>query len=414
MTVDRVGRVALLAITPAHGRGRRRHLRRHRGPHQLPAVGARTCRPWRSSRRRRARRLAREPALQGRRRRRRDRQGQSAAAAIATPPAARPRARSKRCGARPLRARGRCGHGAGAGGRHLATASWSSTSPADPLPTTWCRWPGATFGARVGHTGTLDPMATGVLPLVVGRATRLAQFMTGVDKVYEATIAFGRETDTYDAAGQTTRETGQAPATPRRSRRRWRACQAAGSRRRRSTRPRRSAAKRAHRLARAEHARRAGAGGGGGARGGAGRHRRRFTARVRLRVSAGFYVRSLAHDLGTDLGVGAAPRRPASHSAAGRSGSTRRRRGRPSSPAEPPCARRSCRRSACSSTCRWHAVRQRRRPGAPGPAGDGAGRCRRSRQDRSVSSMRRDTWWASAPRRPAPAERPRRPFCSRS
>ena len=56
--------------------------------------------------------------------------------------------------------------------------------------------------SRIGHTGTLDPMATGVLPLVIGRATRLAQFLTASDKTYEATIAFGRTTDTYDATGR--------------------------------------------------------------------------------------------------------------------------------------------------------------------------------------------------------------------
>ena len=55
--------------------------------------------------------------------------------------------------------------------------------------------------SRIGHTGTLDPMATGVLPLVVGRATRLAQFLTASDKTYEATLAFGRTTNTYDALG---------------------------------------------------------------------------------------------------------------------------------------------------------------------------------------------------------------------
>jgi tRNA pseudouridine55 synthase len=56
--------------------------------------------------------------------------------------------------------------------------------------------------SRIGHTGTLDPMATGVLPLVIGRATRLAQFLTASDKTYDATIAFGRTTDTYDARGR--------------------------------------------------------------------------------------------------------------------------------------------------------------------------------------------------------------------
>ena len=52
---------------------------------------------------------------------------------------------------------------------------------------------------RVGHTGTLDPLATGVLPLVVGQATRLAAFMSGADKEYEARIRFGATSATYDA-----------------------------------------------------------------------------------------------------------------------------------------------------------------------------------------------------------------------
>jgi len=59
----------------------------------------------------------------------------------------------------------------------------------------------ATGWAKVGHTGTLDPMATGVLPLVVGRATRLAQFLSATDKVYEAEVRLGWATDTYDAEG---------------------------------------------------------------------------------------------------------------------------------------------------------------------------------------------------------------------
>ena len=56
----------------------------------------------------------------------------------------------------------------------------------------------------VGHLGTLDPMATGVLPLVLGRFTRLAQFYNEADKRYEGTIRFGWATDTYDAEGQPT------------------------------------------------------------------------------------------------------------------------------------------------------------------------------------------------------------------
>jgi tRNA pseudouridine55 synthase len=59
---------------------------------------------------------------------------------------------------------------------------------------------------RIGHLGTLDPIATGVLPLVVGRATRLAQFYTRKDKIYEALIRFGFATDTYDRSG--------SPASP--------------------------------------------------------------------------------------------------------------------------------------------------------------------------------------------------------
>jgi len=56
----------------------------------------------------------------------------------------------------------------------------------------------------VGHLGTLDPMATGVLPLVTGSLTRLAQFYTSAQKTYEGTIRFGFATDTYDAEGEAT------------------------------------------------------------------------------------------------------------------------------------------------------------------------------------------------------------------
>jgi tRNA pseudouridine55 synthase len=55
---------------------------------------------------------------------------------------------------------------------------------------------------RIGHLGTLDPFATGVLPLVVGRATRLARFYTRSDKIYEGTIRFGWATNTYDRTGE--------------------------------------------------------------------------------------------------------------------------------------------------------------------------------------------------------------------
>jgi len=56
----------------------------------------------------------------------------------------------------------------------------------------------------VGHLGTLDPMATGVLPMVVGCFTRLAQFYLDSEKMYEGTIRFGFATDTYDAEGEAT------------------------------------------------------------------------------------------------------------------------------------------------------------------------------------------------------------------
>lgn len=54
----------------------------------------------------------------------------------------------------------------------------------------------------IGHLGTLDPMATGVLPLVLGKFTRLAQFFSSAEKTYTGTIRFGFATDTYDAEGE--------------------------------------------------------------------------------------------------------------------------------------------------------------------------------------------------------------------
>jgi len=56
----------------------------------------------------------------------------------------------------------------------------------------------------IGHLGTLDPMATGVLPLVIGKMTRLCQFYEHSQKSYEGTIRFGFATDTYDAEGDPT------------------------------------------------------------------------------------------------------------------------------------------------------------------------------------------------------------------
>jgi tRNA pseudouridine55 synthase len=56
---------------------------------------------------------------------------------------------------------------------------------------------------KVGHTGTLDPLASGVLPIVLGKATRLAKFLSSSDKEYEADIELGRTTTTFDRAGET-------------------------------------------------------------------------------------------------------------------------------------------------------------------------------------------------------------------
>ena len=55
---------------------------------------------------------------------------------------------------------------------------------------------------RVGHAGTLDPAAAGILPVALGRAARLVEYMEGADKSYRAEIAFGYATDTGDVYGE--------------------------------------------------------------------------------------------------------------------------------------------------------------------------------------------------------------------
>lgn len=72
------------------------------------------------------------------------------------------------------------------------------------------RWRKLAKTKRVGHLGTLDPMATGLLILVTGNATRLAQFFNKDEKTYEASIQFGVTSDTYDAEGEVVR-TGVPP-----------------------------------------------------------------------------------------------------------------------------------------------------------------------------------------------------------
>lgn len=157
---------------------------------------------------------------------------------------------------------------------------------------------------KAGHTGTLDPMATGVLPICLGLATRVAQFITEGDKSYEAVLRLGQTTDTLDAQGKVVQ---QRPVPPL-----DRALLEAALDRFRGTfaqtPPMYSAVKvggkRLYELARAgEEVQRAA---------------REVTVRalelrdfsateVRLVVTAtkGFFVRSLAFDLGEALGCGA-------------------------------------------------------------------------------------------------------------
>jgi tRNA pseudouridine55 synthase len=157
----------------------------------------------------------------------------------------------------------------------------------------------------VGHLGTLDPMATGVLVLVIGRATRLARFLAGQPKSYDATFRLGLTTDTWD-------RTGTAVASDQPGARPDAAVVAAALSRFVGLHPQApppySAKKiggiRAHVLAR---------------RGQEVATRPAMVelldcalltmefplGRIRLRTSAGYYVRSLVHDLGQVLGCGA-------------------------------------------------------------------------------------------------------------
>ena len=161
--------------------------------------------------------------------------------------------------------------------------------------------------SRIGHTGTLDPMATGVLPLVVGRATRLAQFLTAGDKDYDATVAFGRTTDTYDALGKVATTSDERPT---------RAQLEAALARFRGTieqTPPAYSAKNIDGERSYEIARKMKTGGVATLPKAVTVTTRRLdlesfdgdTAGLQMSVTAGFYVRSLAHDLGAVLGMGA-------------------------------------------------------------------------------------------------------------
>jgi tRNA pseudouridine55 synthase len=156
---------------------------------------------------------------------------------------------------------------------------------------------------RIGHTGTLDPRASGVLPLVIGQATRLAQHLTASDKEYEARVRFGIVTDTYDAAGEVVGGSGAVPtlADLEVALQRFRGTYAqqppaysakmvAGERayvlaRRGKPAQASPVVVTVHLLDLLEYV--------------------APEARLRVRCSAGFYVRSLAHDLGQALQTGA-------------------------------------------------------------------------------------------------------------
>jgi tRNA pseudouridine55 synthase len=68
-----------------------------------------------------------------------------------------------------------------------------------------------THEKRVGHAGTLDPLATGLLVMCLGSATRLSEYLAGKDKRYRATVRFGQATDTYDALGAVVSESAALP-----------------------------------------------------------------------------------------------------------------------------------------------------------------------------------------------------------
>jgi tRNA pseudouridine55 synthase len=157
---------------------------------------------------------------------------------------------------------------------------------------------------RVGHTGTLDPLATGVLPIVVGRATRLASFLSGGDKEYVAGIRLGLATETYDAAGResvppppmgvTERLVDEAltrfrgtfdQSPPPYSAKKIGGVRAYKLARRHAPVQPAPVAVTVHRLVLEGY--------------------RQGLAVVRVTASAGFYVRSLAHDLGQAVGCGA-------------------------------------------------------------------------------------------------------------
>ena len=95
---------------------------------------------------------------------------------------------------------------------------------------------------KAGHAGTLDPLATGMLPIALGEATKTVPFVMDGRKAYRFTVRWGIETDTDDAEGQAIAHVRRAPRRRRRSGRRCRVSPARSCRRRRNSRPSRSPA----------------------------------------------------------------------------------------------------------------------------------------------------------------------------
>jgi tRNA pseudouridine55 synthase len=157
---------------------------------------------------------------------------------------------------------------------------------------------------RVGHAGTLDPLASGVLPVAVGQATRLIEYLDDVPKTYVARVRFGVTTDTYDAEGAIMAERDASTLTSRDADRvlqefvgeieqrppAYSAIKFAGKPLYRYAREG-AAIEAPARTVRIERAELRAFGGG--------------DAEIAVRCGKGTYIRSLAHDLGERLGCGA-------------------------------------------------------------------------------------------------------------
>jgi tRNA pseudouridine55 synthase len=170
---------------------------------------------------------------------------------------------------------------------------------------------------RIGHTGTLDPAASGVLPLVLGRATRLARFMDST-KSYEAVVRFGQATDTHDAEGLPAGHRSAAPVpTPGQIETVLHGFRGTFEQQPPAFSAKKIGGRRSYETARANRERSSWLPDAPDlpaplpAPVSVTVHRLEITdvaddcVTLRVECSAGFYVRSLAHDLGAALGVGA-------------------------------------------------------------------------------------------------------------